>query len=258
MRASTQPRTWRRTGAWWMVSAMALLAVLGPARAADEREFTSDFRLEDCTWAWFGSQNPYLSLRPGNQLVLEGEEEDDEGGTVEIQAIITNLRQTKRITFTTPRGRQITVIARVVEERESEDGELVEVSRNWFSRCVETGDIFYFGEEVDDYEDGEIVGHGGGWQAGKNGAQPGLIMPGTFLLGSRYYQEQAPDVALDRGENTRMSLTVETPAGTFRDCVEVIDTNELQPDSPGDAKLYCAGVGLVMDESLVLVERGRV
>jgi hypothetical protein len=236
---------------------LALAAGPGPARGADEREFTSQFRLEDCTWAWFGDQNPYFSLRPGNQNVLEGEEEDD-GEIVDVQAIITNLRQTKRIVFRTPSGRRLVVIARVVEERESEDGELVEVSRNWFSRCVETGDIFYFGEEVDDYEDGEIVGHEGGWQAGKAGAQPGLIMPGTFLLGSRYYQEQAPGVALDRGENTKMSLTVETEAGTFHDCVEVIDTNELEPDSPGDPKIYCARVGLVKDEDLELVERGRV
>ena len=55
-----------------------------------------------------------------------------------------------------------------------------------------------------------------------------------------------------------MGLTVETPAGTFHNCVEVIDTNELSPDSPGDAKVYCAGVGIVKDEDLELVERGRI
>jgi hypothetical protein len=258
MRARKNP-TWRSLSSTVLAAAVWALAMgAGPARGADEREFTKEFRIDDCTWAWFGDQNPYFSLRRGNQNVLEGEEENDEGGTTLVQAIITNLEQTKRITFRSATGKRITVIARVVEERESEDGELVEVSRNWFSRCVETGDIFYFGEEVDDYEDGEIVGHEGGWQAGRAGALPGLIMPGTFLLGSRYYQEQAPGVALDRGENTRMGLTVEVPAGTFHNCVEVIDTNELSPDSPGDAKIYCAGVGIVKDEDLELVERGRI
>jgi len=256
MRARRNPSSWRLGGTLLAAAMWALAAGAGPARGADEREFTSQFRLERCTWAWFGDQNPYFSLRPGNQNVLEGEEEDD-GEIVEVQAIITNLRQTKRIVFT-HNGKRLVVIARVVEERESEDGELVEVSRNWFSRCVETGDIFYFGEEVDDYDDGEIVGHEGGWQAGRAGAKPGLIMPGTFLLGSRYYQEQAPGVALDRGENTKMGLTIETPAGTFHDCVEVVDTDELSSDSTGDPKIYCAGIGLVKDEDLVLVERGRV
>jgi hypothetical protein len=97
----------------------------------------------------------------------------------------------------------VSAIARVVEEREWQDDELVEVSRNFFARCKETGDVFYFGEEVDLYEDGEIVGHGGAWLAGRDGALPGIIMPGRFLLGSRYYQEVAPDIALDRGENSR-------------------------------------------------------
>ena len=181
MRAWRNPSAWCRAGVVLAVAIGALGPGLGPAWGADEREFTKEFRIDDCTWAWFGNQNPYFSLRRGNQNVLEGEEENDEGGTTLVQAIITNLEQTKRIAFRSPSGKRITVIARVVEERESEDGELVEVSRNWFARCVETGDIFYFGEEVDDYEDGEIVGHEGGWQAGKNGAVPGIIMPGTFL-----------------------------------------------------------------------------
>ena len=55
----------------------------------------------------------------------------------------------------------------MVEERETEDGELVEVSRNFFAICEETNSVFYFGEEVDDDEDGEIVGHEGAWLAGE-------------------------------------------------------------------------------------------
>ncbi|HWM94151.1 MAG TPA: hypothetical protein VN493_25565 [Thermoanaerobaculia bacterium] len=62
------------------------------------------------------------------------------------------------------------------------------VSRNWYSRCRQTHDVFYFGEEVDIYEDGQIVRHEGAWEAGKNGSQPGII-PARFLLGARDYQE---------------------------------------------------------------------
>jgi hypothetical protein len=234
-------------------SALALVAaglVLGvePIRAA---EFTTDFRVEECTWsAWGARQNPFFVMRPGRQLVLEGEED----GT-EIRAEVTMLRQIETIEFTTPRGAHVVVHARVMEEREFEDGEIVEVSRNWIARCVETSDVFYFGEEVDNYEDGELVDHHGEWRAGVDGAQPGILMPGRFLVGSRYYQEIAPGEAEDRAEHTRMGLGVAVPAGNFAGCVEVAETNPLS-DSPEevDIKRYCPWVGLVQDEELELVE----
>jgi len=149
------------------------------------------------------------------------------------------------------------VYARVVEEREWRNGELVEVSRNYFARCIQTGDIYYFGEYVDIYEDGVIVSHDGTWLAGTNtgqgAAQPGLIMPGTFLLGSRYFQEVAPGVALDHAEHVNMELTVTTPAGTFDECVEVKETTPLEPGSVS-TKIYCAELGLVTDNAVKLVQ----
>ena len=150
-----------------------------------------------------------------------------------------------------------TVRTRVVEEREWADGELVEVSRNFFAICCRTLAVYYFGEDVDIYEGGQIVGHEGAWRAGEDAAMPGLMMPGTFLLGSRYYQEFAPDVAMDRGENVAMGLTIETPAGVFEDCVEVLETTALDPEEEG-TKIYCPGVGLAIDEELELVDCGFV
>jgi hypothetical protein len=82
-------------------------------------------------------------------------------------------------------------------------------------------------------------------------------MPGTFLLGSRYFQEIAwDDGAVDRGENVKMGLSVETPVGTFGDCVKIIDTNPAEgicKGKDGDPKIYCPGVGLVIDEDIELV-----
>ncbi|HEX7185340.1 MAG TPA: hypothetical protein VF756_26180 [Thermoanaerobaculia bacterium] len=235
--------------AWRLALALAAAMTLwqAPAWAV---EFTDQFRLEDCTWSAWGRQNPYFSLKPGRQLVLEGEENGEE-----IRAEITVLQELETISFRTAKGATLTVTTRVVEEREFEDGELVEVSRNWFARCVETSDIFYFGEEVDIYEDGVLVNHHGAWRAGEDGALPGLIMPGTFLLGSKYFQEMAPDVAEDRAENVGMGLRVVVPAGTFRGCVSVEETNALSPGDRG-IKVYCPGVGIVKDEALELVEAG--
>ncbi len=237
----------------WLATALATVFALLPAPGWAAVEFTSDFLLENCTWSAWGRQNPYFSLRPGRQLVLEGEED----GT-EIRAEVTVLYQFETLSFVTARGVPLTVIARVVEEREFEDGEIVEVSRNWFARCVETSNIFYFGEEVDIYEDGVLVGHEGAWRAGEDGAQPGVIMPGSFILGARYFQEIAPDVAEDQGENTKMGLTVGTPAGAFSNCVEVTETNPLSSSGGKGIKVYCAGIGIVKDEALRLVEHGVV
>ena len=162
------------------------------------------------------------------------------------------LEETERIRLAIG-GRLRTVRTAVVEERELEGGELKEISRNFFALCRGTNDLYYFGEEVDIYEDGEVVSHAGAWRAGEDGAQPGILMPGTFLLGSRYFQERAPGAALDRAEHTAEGLEVETEAGTFHDCVEVTETTPLEPGSES-VKVYCPGVGLVFDNDLALVE----
>lgn len=127
-----------------------------------------------------------------------------------------------------------------LEEREKIDGELVEVSRNWYARCVETHDVFYFGEDVDIIENGQVVRHDGSWQAGKNGAQPGIIIPARFLLGSRYFQEQASPVAADRAEHVAMGLDVTAAGQTFHDCVAVTETSPLEPGHES-AKTYFPG-----------------
>jgi hypothetical protein len=230
-----------RTIARLLFGALLLL----PLGAAAQDGFTSSFRLQDCRFLARGV-NPHFILEPERQLVYEGEDEE---------LFITVLEQTRRITL--PIGGKLrTIRAAVVEEREFEEGEIKEVSRNFFAICQKTGDVFYFGEDVDIYEDGEIVSHDGEWLAGQGGAMPGIVMPGTFLLGSRYYQEVAPGVALDRAEHVAEGLEDETEAGDFEDCVEVTETSPLEPGAES-TKVYCPGVGLVADNDLVLVEIGE-
>jgi hypothetical protein len=219
--------------------------LLGAAQSqSDKRPFTASFRLQDCTFRSTGDANPFFILDPGHRLVLRGEEDGEE-----VEVRITVLRETQDIAL----PGLGTVRTRVVEEREWVDGEIAEVSRNFFALCAETSDVYYFGEDVDNYEDGVVVDHHSAWRAGVDGATPGLIMPGTFLLGSRYFQEVAPGVALDRGENQAMDLTVATPAGIFAGCVSVFETTPLEPGEKG-VKVYAPGVGLIVDETLVLEE----
>lgn len=228
------------------VIAIVGLATMQAGRMDEEPEFTSEFPFLKCDkFATIGF-NPYWVLIPGYQLILEGEE-DGESIRVEISV----LWKTKNVRIPGI-GR---IRTRIIEEREWVDDELVEVSRNYFAINRRTNDVFYFGEDVDDYEDGEIVGHEGAWLAGEDGAMPGIIMPGSFLLGARYYQEVAPGVAMDRGENVATGLTVDTPAGEFDGCVEVLETTPLEPGEES-VKMYAPGIGLIFDDDLELIDFG--
>jgi len=241
----------RLAGSTFLATGVAVFAWLGLLSSFtiaqdEEPQFTSEFRLEDCKFESKG-KNPYFILKPGYQLVLEGEDNEEE-----VRLVITVLRETEKI-FLPGIGM---VRTRVVEEREWVNDELLEVSRNFFAICSKTNDVFYFGEDVDIFQADGSISHAGAWRAGKNGAMPGIIMPGTFLLGSRYFQEVAPGVALDRAEHVEEGLDVNTEAGAFKKCVKVRETTPLEPSAEGE-KTYCPGVGLTVDgNELELVDFG--
>jgi hypothetical protein len=203
-----------------------------------DEEFSDEFFIDGCTFATTG-RNPYFVLVPGFQLVLEGEEDNEE-----IELRITVLDETHVVDG---------VETRVVEEHETVDGEVAEISRNYLAFCTQTGSVFYFGEDVDIYEGGVVVSHDGAWLAGEGDNEPGIIMPGTVLVGSRYVQEIAPGVAMDRAEHVATDVTAEVEAGTFEGCLQVEETTPLEPGAEGD-KVYAPGIGLVIDDVLELVE----
>jgi hypothetical protein len=207
-----------------------------------ENEYTRSFRSENCTFSSTG-RNPFFILEPNYQLVLGGEDAGDAA-----QLTITVLNETREVNGTQ---------TRVIEERESVGGELVEISRNFFAICEETNNVFYFGEEVDIYENGMIVDHEGAWLAGEGTNRAGIIMPGTILLGARYYQEIAPSLALDRAEIIDMGETIQTPLGDFSDTLITRETTALEPDVV-ELKYYAAGIGLVQEEDLKLEHYGFV
>jgi hypothetical protein len=199
--------------------------------------FTSRFDEEKSNLVSSG-RNPYFILEPGYVLTLEG------GGT---RLVITVLAETKVVDG---------VETRIVEERESENGALVEVSRNYFAISRRTNAVFYFGEDVDIYKAGKVTSHEGAWLSGVNGARFGLAMPGLPLLRARYYQEIAPKVAMDRAEIISVSESMKTPAGAFTNVLKVEETTPLEPGVK-EAKYYAAGVGLIQDAELKLVKYGK-
>jgi hypothetical protein len=179
-------------------------------------------------------ENPYFILKPGYETTFEGK-----GGKL----VITVLNETLNVAG---------VDTRVVEEREWSGGQLIEVSRNYFAIHPATGDVFYFGEDVDMYKNGKVVNHEGSWRHGTKGATFGLMMHGKPALGMKFYQEQAKGVAMDRAEILSLTDRLTTPAGAFERCLKSKETTPLEKLA-SEFKIYAPGVGLVKDGDLVLV-----
>jgi uncharacterized Fe-S cluster protein YjdI len=236
-----------------MIRHYACLALLGylplALAGAEEPEFTSEFPIEECSFMPFGG-NDFFSLMPGKRAyfnnascVAAGECEDRQ------DLVITVTRQLKKV-WIDDDGKRRPVWTRVITEHETENGEVKEISHNYYAMCVPSRDVYYFGEDVDIYEDGEVVSHAGAWLAGRDGAEPGIIMPeSAYILGQRYYQEVAPGIALDRAEHVAADLEIDLQAGNFDDCVEVTETTELEPGAES-TKVYCPGAGLVIDNDV--------
>src|SRR5438477_12335499 len=159
-------RTLRRTA----FVAPVVLLFRGAGSSQPDQSRTQQFSVDNGELTATG-RNPYFILEPGFQLVLEG-------GRVRL--VITVLAETRQVNG---------VETRIVEERETNGGEPVEVSRNFFALSKRTNSVFYFGEDVDKYKNGKVVSHEGAWLAGDRGARFGLAMPGLPLLNARYYQE---------------------------------------------------------------------
>jgi hypothetical protein len=201
-----------------------------------ESDWQDSFDISTCTMLTEG-RNDYFILEPGFHLVLDGGLET---------LSITVLDETLEVDG---------VETRIVEEREWKGGELIEVSRNFFAICDETKDVYYFGEDVDMYQGGELSSHSGAWRSGENDARFGLIMPGKPVLGMKYYQEIAPREAMDRAEVVSLDEELQTPAGNFAESLETMEGTALNP-LEREFKTYAPGIGLIQDQRLLLTSYG--
>jgi hypothetical protein len=175
--------------------------------------------------------HPLVPLTTVRHTVFTGFE-----GDTRTRVVSRVLKKTRRVAG---------VRVAIVDVREFEDGELVEHTRDYYAQDRK-GRVWYFGESVDDIENGKVVGHDGQWFAGKNGAKPGLFMPAKPTVGKVFEQERAPGIAEDRSKVVAVGLDVTTAAGQFDECIKTRDFAPL--DNSTEFKFYCAGVGLVREK----------
>lgn len=183
--------------------------------------------------------NPYFFLATvGREMEYRGNTED---GLEEIEIEVSN--QTRVI---------MGVTTRVVVDTVWVNGELHEVTRDYFAQNKATGDVWYFGENVDFYENGRVVSHEGTWIAGVNGAKPGIIFKANPKVGDTYRQEYAPHVdALGMAKVLAVGQTITVPEGTFTQCVKTLEWNPADPEPSEEHKWNCKGAGgLVQEKNL--------
>jgi len=180
--------------------------------------------------------NPYLPLIPGTTLIYEGMTED---GLEDIEIKI--LSETRQVMGITAIVRQDTVYL---------DGELIEDTFDWFAQDKD-GNVWYLGEDVDNYEDGQLKDHAGSWEAGVDGALPGIIMyadPAAHV-GETYYQEYYAGEAEDQAKLLSASESVTIAYGAYNNVVKTYDFTALDPDSQ-EEKFYAAGIGSIKTVNL--------
>jgi hypothetical protein len=136
------------------------------------------------------------------------------------------------------------VVARVVHDESRERGVPVEITDDYYAQDTK-GTVWYMGEATTAYEKGKPASTEGSWEAGVDGARPGVIMPAHPRVGMAYRQEFLKGHAEDRAKIVSLRERVKVPLRRFRHTLMTLETTPLEPDVL-EAKFYARGVGVVL------------
>jgi hypothetical protein len=177
-----------------------------------------------------GIDNPYLPLAVGSRWVFEGG-----GERTEIE-VLAETRVVMGITAT------------VVRDTVSENGAVIEDTYDWFAQDT-AGNVWYLGEDSTEYENGAPVSTAGSWEAGVDGALPGIVMLATPTAGRAYRQEYYVGEAEDMAEVDRLGETVSVPFGDYEGVIVITEWTPLSPDTV-EEKYYAPGVGMIKEAAI--------
>jgi hypothetical protein len=166
-----------------------------------------------------------MPLKPGTTFKFSGAE----------RVVVTVTAETKTI---------LGVPTTVVRDKVFAHGALIEDTRDWYAQD-RAGNVWYFGEQTAEYSDGKVVSRAGSWEAGVDGAQPGILMLADPKVGDLYRQEYLAGEAEDMAEITATDGgSIKVPFGTFD---KILVTEEWTPLEPGvrERKTYVRGIGVV-------------
>lgn len=174
--------------------------------------------------------NAFFPITPGTTYVFEGEDED--GLTIRVET--EHTLNTKMIMG-------ITCI--VINDREYEEENLIEDTFDWYAQD-KNGNMWYFGEESKEIENGEVVNIAGSWEAGIDGALPGIIMLADPIVGLWYRQEYYEGEVEDVAQVLSISESVSVPLGSFTHCLQTVEWSLLE-QGVLEHKYYAEGIGVI-------------
>ncbi|MEI6971862.1 MAG: hypothetical protein WCL44_10135 [bacterium] len=223
----------RNAKTFLLVSTMCGLVVAGCATSPSYKEKTpyhvtivpSEFST-DLT-------NPYLAWTPGKQMTYEGK--TDEG----YEKVVVHVTADTKIVM------GVTCV--VVQDTLWVDGEMAESTADFFAQA-KNGDVWYFGEECKKFKDKKLASTEGSWEAGVNGALPGVIVHAVPQIGVPHRLEYLAGIAEDMAEAQAVNVSVTVPYGTFTNCMQTRDWSLVE--SGLERKYYSPGVGLIEEETV--------
>ena len=189
-----------------------------------------------------GVNHPYFPLVPGITLVYETQ--TSEGVERDEVSLTGNTRTI------------LGVVCTEVHDLVTLEGEPIEDTLDWFAQDT-LGNVWYFGELAMNFEEGQLDNLDGSWEAGIDGAKPGIVMEANPQVGDVYRQEFLIAEAEDIGEVMKLSATVAVPYGVFTGCIKTEDQTPIEPDVE-ENKYYAAGIGMVLSVNLETGERAEL
>jgi hypothetical protein len=176
--------------------------------------------------------NPYFPLVPGTRWVMKGHA--DTAGEVTTTVVADRTKTIMGIRCV------------VVRDQLKADGQLKELTEDWYAQDAD-GNVWYMGEKTAEYKDGKVTSRAGSWEAGVNGALPGIIMAAHPVVDLTYRQEFLKGEAEDLAKVVDLSATANTAYDSYRNVLVTEDWTPLEPTQV-ERKFYAAGVGLVMEK----------
>lgn len=178
--------------------------------------------------------NTYLPFEDGKKYIFEGQTED---GLEHIE--VQRLSDTKVI---------LGITCVIVNDKVFLNGKLIEDTDDWYAQDND-GNVWYLGEDVDNFNaDGSFKDHAGAWEAGVDGAKPGIVMPADPKPGMTYRQEYYFNEAEDEAEVLETGIKVSVPFGPYDNCLKTREWTDLEPDV-NEHKFYAPGTGLIKETS---------
>jgi hypothetical protein len=175
--------------------------------------------------------NPYLPLASLKQDILESPTEHVE------RTARPDVQKTFLIN-----GQAVAALA--VEDKEFAGGQPAEITLDYFAQDDE-GNVYYLGEDVDQYKNGGVSGHSGAWLYGKDTRKLGLLMPAHPQVGDQFRSEDAAPITWEADEVVSLAEAKTVPAGTFQNCLKI---KERASDGGTEYKLYALGVGCIVED----------